>query len=170
MKLGIISDTHDQVDNILKMVELLNKEEVELVIHCGDWVAPFLLKFYKELKAPIKGVLGNNDGEIFRHLKNSETNKYGVQVEYEHNLIELELDGRKLAALHGDPPAFAEALILTGKYDAVFHGHTHQKRNEMVGDTLALNPGSLFADGKGGDGAGFAVYDTEGNTARFVIL
>jgi uncharacterized protein len=67
MKVGVISDTHDQIENILKAVELLNQEKVELVVHCGDWVAPFTLKFYHALKCPIKGIFGNNDGDKFRH-------------------------------------------------------------------------------------------------------
>lgn len=42
MKIGVISDTHDQGDLILKAVELMNAEKVEMAFHCGDWVSPFI--------------------------------------------------------------------------------------------------------------------------------
>ncbi|NIO23209.1 MAG: YfcE family phosphodiesterase, partial [Candidatus Aenigmarchaeota archaeon] len=43
MKIGIMSDTHDQTRRVRKAVDIFNKEKVELVIHCGDIIAPFTL-------------------------------------------------------------------------------------------------------------------------------
>ena len=55
MKICVLTDTHDQYHNIQKAVAVLNEKHVEFVIHCGDWVSPFTLKFYEGLKCPIKG-------------------------------------------------------------------------------------------------------------------
>jgi uncharacterized protein len=169
MKIGVISDTHDQADNILKMVEILNQEQVELVIHCGDWVAPFTLKFYKELRCPIKGIFGNNDGDKFRHLAFG--TKAGVDVTYEERFLSLELDGRKIAVFHGDYEEIVDALVECGRYDAVFHGHNHQKMIQTVGKTLSLNPGTLMSmTGDDAVGASFAIYETKSNNARLIEL
>lgn len=85
---------------------------------------------------------GNNDGDKFRHLVFKD--KLGVNVQYEDRFLKLELEGRVIAVFHGDYPEIIDALVICGKYDAVFHGHTHQQVNEMVGNTLSLNPGSFM--------------------------
>lgn len=169
MKIGVISDTHDQIDNIKRAIKILNDEKVELVIHCGDWVAPFTLHLYKELNCPIKGIFGNNDGDRFRHLKRAAALK--LNIEYEERFMELEVEGQKIAVFHGDYQEIVEALVTCGKYDAVFHGHTHIKVNQTVGKTLSLNPGTLMNYTQPGiQGASFAIYDTTSNTARLIKL
>jgi len=171
MKLGIISDTHDRVDNIIKMVNILNQHQVKLVIHCGDWVAPFTLQYYQPLKCPLRGVFGNNDGDKFRHLRLSQTKKFKVDVEYEDTFLELEIDKRKLAVYHGDYASITHALVTCGEYDAVFHGHTHVKVNQTVGKVLSLNPGTLLPQTSPTvKGASFAIYDTATNSAEIIRL
>ena len=167
MKIGVISDTHDQIAHILQAINLLNEANVDLVIHCGDWVSPFVLYHFQNLKAPIRGIFGNNDGDRFRHLMLKE--KLGLNLQLEERFLKLELDGRKLAVFHGDYPELVTGLVLSGEWDAVFHGHTHQKVNETLGNTLSLNPGS-FMDLTYGTikGASFALYDTATNSAIHV--
>lgn len=113
MKIGVISDTHDQAPLIEWAVEKLNQEEVEWVVHCGDWVSPFILYSFRNLKAPIKGVFGNNDGDKFRHLLFKD--KLGLKIQYEDRFLELNFDNRLIAVFHGDYPEIVEALVKCGK-------------------------------------------------------
>lgn len=170
MKIGVISDTHDQVELIKKAVDIFNMENVEKVFHCGDWVSPFVLFFFQNLKAPLRGVFGNNSGDKFLHLTFKE--KWKLDLKYEDLFIEEVVDSRKIAVFHGDCPQIVEALILCGKYDAVFHGHTHQRVNEHIGKTLSLNPGSLMQETLPvvAKGASIAIYDTASNSARHIML
>jgi uncharacterized protein len=169
MKIGVISDTHDQGANIRRAVEYFNQENVALVVHCGDWVAPFILYFFQGLKAPLRGVFGNNDGDKFRHL--AFKSRWGLDLEYEERFLELELDTRHLAVFHGDYSGLVEGLVTCGKYDAVFHGHTHQRVNEHHGKTLSLNPGSLMEETSPSvKGASFAIYDTVTNSAAHIAI
>lgn len=169
MKVGVISDTHDQGDLIRKAVDIFMQEGVEWVIHCGDWVSPFILYFFQNLKVPIRGVFGNNDGDRFRHL--AFKNRWGLDLEYEERFLEIILDKRQIAIFHGDYPGIVNALVTCGQYDAVFHGHTHQRVNETHGKTLSLNPGSLMKETSASiKGASIAIYDTETNTARHIDL
>ncbi|MEJ2243776.1 MAG: metallophosphoesterase [Candidatus Bathyarchaeota archaeon] len=62
MIIGIISDTHDNLPMIEAAVNKLNELNVELVYHAGDYIAPFVDSKLRNLKAPLIGVLGNNDG------------------------------------------------------------------------------------------------------------
>jgi hypothetical protein len=169
MKVGVLSDTHDQYENIIKAVEILNKEKVELTIHCGDWVSPFTLAFYKGLKSPIKGVFGNNDGDRF--LLSIRAKDFGLKIEFEERTLNLTIDGRKIFIYHGDYKDVTDALVSSGKYDAIFHGHTHSSVNKTFGKTLSLNPGTLMPYTSERDKeASFAIYDTKTNTAKLITL
>lgn len=169
MKIGVLSDTHDQGENIRQAVDIFNTQRVQLVLHCGDWVSPFTLAFYKDLRAPIKGVFGNNDGDRFYHLKYVE--RYGLAIQLEERILKLTIDTRKIFVYHGDYGEVTDALVESGKYDAVFHGHTHQHVNKQVKNTLSLNPGTLmpFTDEKI-QGASIAIYETKSNTATLYSL
>lgn len=169
MKIGVLSDTHDQGEMIRRAIEHFNRAGVSWVFHCGDWVSPFILHFFRELKAPLRGVFGNNDGDKFRHL--AFKNKWGVDVEYEDRFLDLEIGGRRIAVFHGDYSGIVDALVTCGSYDVVFHGHTHQKVNQHHGKTLSLNPGSLMQEtSKDVKQASIAIYDTETNTATHISL
>ena len=61
MKIGIISDTHDDVGNVQKAIEMFNVERVQYVIHAGDYICPGIVKEFEKLNSKLIGVLGNND-------------------------------------------------------------------------------------------------------------
>ncbi len=169
MKVGVISDTHDQIHRIREAMQIFAAEGVELLVHCGDWVSPFSLRLYADLKVPIKGVFGNNDGDKLTHF--AVAKKIGLDFHVEEKKLELEVDHRRLVVTHGDFPGIVELLTTCGKYDVVLHGHTHRRVNEKVGKTLSLNPGS-FMD-KTSDtvkGASLAIYDTRTNEAHHMEL
>ena len=63
MIVGLVSDTHDCLPLIDEAVKRLNEMNVELVLHAGDYISPFVASHFKPLKAPLIGVFGNNDGD-----------------------------------------------------------------------------------------------------------
>jgi putative phosphoesterase len=50
MKIGIISDTHDDIENVQRAIDLFGREEVKLIIHAGDFVFPGIIDEFKNLK------------------------------------------------------------------------------------------------------------------------
>jgi uncharacterized protein len=44
MKIGLISDTHDNIQNIQNAISLFNDKHVSFVIHGGDIVSPEAVK------------------------------------------------------------------------------------------------------------------------------
>src|SRR5262245_30251008 len=62
MKIGLISDTHDNIQNIRKAISLFTNKNVSFVIHAGDIVSPEAVKAFLGVK--IIAVLGNNDLEV----------------------------------------------------------------------------------------------------------
>lgn len=132
MRIGIVSDTHDNLRAIEKIVELFKKEKVELIIHAGDIISPFAAVKFKEAGVPFYAVFGNNDGEkILLEKKISEFGKI------EEGLLVLEFEGFKIAVSH--KPAAPEALA--SQFDLVVYGHTHKVDIRQVKESWIVNPG-----------------------------
>ena len=55
MKIGVLSDTHDNLTNIRKAVEIFSKNGVEALIHGGDFCSPFTLAEFKQAVFQMKG-------------------------------------------------------------------------------------------------------------------
>ena len=95
VKIGIMSDSHDNINAIKRAVEIFNEEKVEAVFHAGDFIAPFVVPLaLKNLKCDLYGVFGNNDGErIGLKIKLEET---GNKIEGEFLITEM--GGRKIVS------------------------------------------------------------------------
>jgi len=145
MIVGIISDTHDNLKNIDKAVRVLNENEVDLVLHCGDYIAPFVIKRLGKLNSKLIGVFGNNDGD--KKLLLSIANDLGFKI---HNQpYEMKLSGRKVLLMHGlgnmeMTKTIVRAIARTNKYDVIVYGHTHQSEVLNLEKTLIVNPGEVF--------------------------
>jgi uncharacterized protein len=139
MRIGLISDTHDNVTMIEAAIKRLNELEVELVLHAGDYISPFTAKPYFGLKAKMIGVYGNNCAE---HEKLKEVYA-AVGKEIVGNFAEIEADGKCIALIHGHDATLLCSLTTRGCYDVVVHGHDHTAKITRKGATLVINPGEV---------------------------
>ena len=164
MRLGLISDTHDNIPKIREAIRRLNEHEVDLVLHAGDYISPFTAKPYADLKAKMIGVYGNNCAEREKLREVYAT----VGKEIVGNFAEVEAGGRRIALLHGHDNALLNSIIAHGGYDAVVHGHDHKAKTKKRGTTLDVNPGEVcgYVTGR----SSFAVLDTVGPTAEIIDL
>ncbi|MCJ7719875.1 MAG: metallophosphoesterase [Candidatus Hadarchaeum sp.] len=138
MKIGIMSDTHDRLDAVEKAIDLFNREKVEHVLHAGDLVSPFVAPKFAKLKAKLYIVWGNNDGDKeFIRVKFGE-----IGITPLGNFATLELDGKKIALLHGTHEEIVGALLRSGTFDVVVRGHNH-RAEIREGKTLLINPGEV---------------------------
>ena len=135
MLVGIVSDTHDNLGNLRRCLELFRERRVALVLHAGDFVSPFTAEPFREVGLNLVGVFGNNDGDKL-YLRERFT---GVG-EIHFGPYEFELSGRKIVLLH--EPRALEALVASGRYDVVIYGHTHRVEIQE-GRPLVVNPGEL---------------------------
>jgi len=152
MKIGIISDTHDDVNNINKAIDIFQDNNVEIVFHAGDIISPPMIREFQRLtenSVKLFGVLGNNDGE-----------KKGLQRAFEEingkllgDLGKMEIDGLKFGIYHGTDSKKKEKMINSNKFDVFICGHTHRRIPEN-GDivknekTIVLNPGNAHSSAK----------------------
>ncbi|KAA0257379.1 metallophosphoesterase [Deferribacter autotrophicus] len=155
MKIGIISDSHDNLINMQKCVHYLNNIGVDFVFHCGDIISPFTIKVMNELKCDYRAVFGNNDGE-WLNLKEISKNRI-----FKPPYL-FELDNKKFLLLHeGDI-----AMFIDNSIDFVFYGHTHVKYSFNKNGQLIVNPGTLA--GYLADSATFAILDTNEFNVEFI--
>ncbi|MDH5187238.1 MAG: metallophosphoesterase [candidate division WOR-3 bacterium] len=128
-KIGLISDTHDNLNMVKAAVKKFNEFDLALVIHCGDFIAPFTLENFRGLKAKLLGVFGNCDDEKEGLKRKAEEIGFSLQVPP----YKLELEGKKILVSHYPitPPSGIDILI---------HGHTH-KPQVKEGNPLIINPG-----------------------------
>lgn len=169
MRIGVISDIHDNVWNLWRALERL--QDTEAVICCGDLCSPFVVAQLADgLKGkPLHAVFGNNDGDLFRIT--GAAGRYGEKVQLHGEFAELRLAERLIAVSHY--PAIALPLADSGRYDVVCYGHDHTFDIGTRGGTTTINPGAImgFDPTAGRDiPATLVVFDTETQRAERVEL
>jgi putative phosphoesterase len=156
MKIGIVADSHDNVPAIKKTVEYFNKNNIDIVIHAGDYVAPFSVKEFLRLKAKLIGVFGNNDGE-----KQGINNLHKEIYDTPHL---FNIDGKKFLVAHSlenlNPQLEKDA-------DIIIFAHTHEPKIQKNGK-IYINPGECggWLNGK----STIAILDTETCVAEIIDL
>jgi uncharacterized protein len=135
MLVGLISDTHDRLPAIDALVRQILARGAGLVLHAGDFCAPFALKPFVEQSVPLAGVFGRNDGD-HEGLKAYAARGFGIELfESPHS---LEVGGQRILLVHdlGDVSTHS----IEG-HSIVVHGFTHREEMKTRGDTLLVNPG-----------------------------
>jgi len=161
MKIGIISDTHDNLPQIRKAVEVFNREKVDLVLHAGDFVSPFTALEFKLLNCPFTGIFGNNDGDKL-YLRE----KYKEIGELYPAPYNVNINSKNIIMLHKEK--LIDALAEGQKYNVIIYGHTHQTDLRKIRKTLIINPGECggWLSGK----STVALLDLESSEAKIINL
>jgi putative phosphoesterase len=163
MRLAVMSDTHDQIRNIRRAVTEIRAAGCAMIIHCGDFVAPFMLKELEAAGLPVHGVFGNNDGDQHLLTKHSLTLYRNITL---HGFFgQVDADGRRVAFIHDG--LIADDIAAGGRFHIVCYGHYHVYTHRKIGEALVVNPGEML--GKD-DVPGFCIVDTETLEVRRVTL
>jgi putative phosphoesterase len=119
MKIGVISDSHEDIVRLRRAVSYFNTMETDLVIHCGDIISPIMTGALKELDCPVRAVFGNNDGEkIFLGEKFSALGSICEPP------LEFDEQGVKFRVTH--KPWFYKEAARSSDRDFILFGHTHE--------------------------------------------
>ena len=139
MKLGILSDTHNDTPNLLKALRIFKNEGIQQLLHCGDMAD--ILTAKQMTGFDVIFVNGNSDrsAAAVSHVVWT----LNPRNEIPGDVYEGELGGVKIAAAHGHQPSKLQRLIDSRRFRYVFHGHTHRHRDELIGKTRVINPGAL---------------------------
>ena len=136
--IGVVSDTHGHVSFTLNAVRVLEGFCLERIIHCGDIGSTSIPGLFSQW--PTHYVLGNVD-----HLSEDLNLALRAAGATLHGRFgHLEIMGRSIAFLHGDDIQLLRKEATSGKWDLLCHGHSHVAKQQLVGNTLVLNPGALY--------------------------
>ena len=135
MKIAVMSDSHDNVDNITKAIEISNRQDCSHLFHLGDIVSPFTASHLKNFNGSVHAVFGNCDGEVLG-LKKA-FNEIGGDIQKAPYKVTI---AKKSFVLMHEPILLSE-IVLSGEDDFVFYGHLHKVAQRKESDTHILNPG-----------------------------
>ena len=133
---GLLSDSHGRAERTERAVDALLAAGADTLIHAGDIETDAVLDCLAGHQAHV--VWGNCDWDragLERYARD-----IGISVHGEAG--EIEVDGVRVAFTHGHLPAAMRAAMASGARFLV-HGHTHERRDEVVDGVRIINPGAL---------------------------
>lgn len=137
MRIGIISDTHDQLERTERAVGQLRDAGAEVLVHCGDFVEPDIVRACAVL--PLYFVFGNNDCDTVPYLRQAGA-AVGATCLGWGGVFELE--GKRIGVTHGHLTTDLKTVLQQAP-DYLFTGHSHQRDDRREGTLRRINPGAL---------------------------
>ncbi|PIZ45825.1 metallophosphoesterase [candidate division WWE3 bacterium CG_4_10_14_0_2_um_filter_41_14] len=163
MKISILSDSHDNWINLDRAVAISNEQGCEYALFAGDLIAPPQLAILEKFNGKVYFVWGNNEAEKVGMTRMMDASE---KIELSGDIYEGEIDGVKVFMNHY--PRISELAAKSGEFDLCIHGHTHEYRQEKIGETILINPGEVqgFKTGV----ASFVVFDTVSKQVEKIVL
>ena len=155
MKIGIMSDSHGNAGAIRRAVTVFNRENVDLVVHAGDYGAPPSAKELLSLNGEFVTVFGNMDME-----------KPGVAAAIREIIPQIQdpplcrtIGARKIAVTHNLQDTQTN---IPDDADVIIHGHLHRCEVRCDAGRMWINPGKTQHS--------VAILDTETMTCRIEAM
>lgn len=148
MKIGVFSDTHNDVRAAWRALDCLLGEKVAHLVHCGD-VGEDVLDVISatcqahDLQAHV--AIGNCDRHLIADAR-FRPHPAGVVL---GEMLAFTLRELRCLVIHGDRAELFAAVVFSGEYDYIFTGHTHAPASWREGRTRCLNPGAAFRSRQG---------------------
>ena len=138
MRLGVLSDSHDDLVNLEIALADYRRRGISQLIHCGDLISAATARLLAGFELIyVDGNMDRESAEIYRTLRELDPHNIALPT------FEGEIAGVSIAVTHGDDPGELARVIRSGIHRFVFAGHTHRRRDETIGSTRVFNPGAL---------------------------
>lgn len=138
MRIGILSDTHDQIPITRAAVDLLRAEGARMLVHCGDIIGPEIVRECSAL--PLYFTFGNHDSDMVPYLERAAAENRAQCLGWGG---EFSVAKKRIAVVHGHLTMDLRPLLAAGP-DYLLSGHSHIPRDWREGKTHRINPGSLY--------------------------
>lgn len=165
MKIAVISDVHENFHNLILALKKIEEQEVDYILCLGDLMNAGIAKILSIQKIPTFLIWGNNDGEKVDVMNAAYKKDSNLKVSL-NTYDFLEFEGKKIFITHYNDLALPMAR--SGEYDAVFYGHNHLRKIELIDNVHVVNPGEIAAQKTGI--ASFVIYDTSKNSIEMIEL
>jgi len=153
MRIGLISDTHNDRDAVGRALARLRSEGIVAVLHAGDVTSAGTLRLFEGFKMLVARGKMDHDAA----LGTTAVELFGVGCF--KPLHQLTLDGVSIALAHDSNAIEAHRLIVAGETDYIIVGHSHKRQDQRLGRTRVINPGAL--GNARWDRPSFAILDTD---------
>lgn len=157
--IGLVSDSHGEWLRTRNAMELLRSKQCERILYMGD----------VETQEVLDALAGNCVSMVFGNCDNvSRLHDYAITLglDVQHPAGVVTVDEKRIAFLHGDDDLKFHSFLDDESIDVIVHGHSHEKRDEVVNNTRCINPGALHR----APVYTVAVLDTEDDTLTFYEL
>jgi uncharacterized protein len=162
MRIGLMSDTHDRVPAVAELLRQMQEGGVTMVLHAGDYVAPFSLKPFEDMHIALQGVFGKNDGDLQGLAARASA---GLGLEIFESPHSFEVGGHQILLVHDLGDAQKRSVK---SHSIIVHGFTHQQSLKEQGESLVVNPGEACGWMYGTPGA--AILDLDTKKVEFLTL
>ena len=150
MKIGIMSDSHGNIEYVRQVAEYMMEAEVEYIIHLGDdYYDARILDIVPVNVIKVPGVYE----AVYQDA--SVPNRLVEEITGLRTLITHTKDSHRNDLPHDKMP---EEYIASRRVDLVLFGHSHSFSAKMEDGILMVNPGHLKTEDKKGE-ATFALID-----------
>jgi len=160
MRIGILSDTHDELERTRFAVELLRTHRATALIHCGDLKSPAIVKICAEI--PLGFVLGNHDADNVPYLKEAAGEVGAICLGWSGR---VELAGKTIAVAHGHM-TYDIRHVMNPRPHYLLTGHSHIASDNYDGLVRRINPGAL----QEADQFSVALLDLESDELQFLEI
>lgn len=137
MRLGILSDTHNELARTRRAVRMLLDAGAEALVHCGDLASPPIVEAIAAL--PSWFVFGNHDADMAPVLQKAAADFGSKCLEWGGVFA---WGGKIIGVSHGHMSADVRR-VLGEQPDYLFTGHSHTAGDQLVGTVRRINPGAL---------------------------
>jgi len=138
MRIGILSDTHDELTRTQMAIELLRSLGAEAIIHCGDLFSAEIVEACAVL--PCWFVFGNHDCDVVPALRKAAKDHGAVCLGWGGV---IELAGKRVGVVHGHLRTDLRR-VLAEQPEYLFSGHVHEPSDAWHDGVRRINPGALF--------------------------
>ncbi len=147
MKIGIISDTHGNLDGWRRAMDVA-LSDADVIIHCGDvlyhgpkfspvegYDPAALAAALNQCSVPLLIARGNADADVDQLV---------LDMPLQQPYLFAQIEGLRILATHGHLMALEQLLELCRKWrvDLLLSGHTHTPVISRHDDVIHINPGT----------------------------
>ncbi|MEW6684590.1 MAG: YfcE family phosphodiesterase [Candidatus Edwardsbacteria bacterium] len=162
MKIGVVSDTHGNIEYLKKVIDKFHQEGVEIFIHLGDDITD--LEGLKEPSVEWIEIPG-----VYEPIY--------VESNLPHRVIK-EFEGLRFLLTHSPtshPNDFPsdikpEEVVKNREVDVILYGHTHKPELKEEEGVLWVNPGHLKKEDKKGFPPSYAILECNRKRTEVKII
>lgn len=161
MKILVISDIHENFDNLSRILDQISELWVQMIFCLWDLINWWIARMIASQDIPTYLVWWNNDGTKVAITKRFIEANNGSIISDEC-FDTCQVWGKSIFLTHY--PLLGQIAAKSWDYDAVFYGHNHILCEEKLWKCLLFNPGEVSAHKT--NTCTFWVYNTETNTVE----